>query len=308
MLKKYSYLLTISILFIFTALAHAGIEPLSPMDVKYLYPVKSIMINGSRLAYIDEGKGQPVVFVHGVSATLASFDVLYPALIKKGYRVIAVDLLGYGKSDKPDIAYNVPFHAQTVISFIRQLGLKNVFLVGHSMGGAISAFMTIKEPELIKSTILLAPAGLTEYSSLKIFLFKVFYNRVFGKNFSDPEAAGKYYRDLVYQWSPAMDEYYKTRERVMVHPEWVKVQKTIKGGAVSALEVSKEILPKIGDVKKPVLVLLAADDSLFSSEEVKENIEKRNKNWKIEIFERCGHFIQMDQKEKVIQRILEFIK
>jgi esterase/lipase len=83
--------------------------------------------------------------------------------------------------------------------------------------------------------------------------------------------------------------------------------KTIKDGAISSLEIPKEILPKIGEIKKPVLVLLAANDALVSTKKVKANIEKRTKGWKIEVFDHCGHLIQYDQKEKVIQRMLEFL-
>jgi pimeloyl-ACP methyl ester carboxylesterase len=307
MIRKYSCLLAILSLFIIVTLTHAGPAPLSPMDAKYLYPVKSVTVNGNKVAYIDEGKGQPIVFIHGVSASLASFDMLFPSMIKKGYRVIGVDLLGYGKSDKPDITYSIPFHAQTVIGLIKKLGLKDAVLVGHSMGGSVSLYAMLKEPDLFRSMVLLTPGGLMEYPSAMIFFIKNFYNYAFGGRFSDLGTARKYYRETAYQWSPAMDEFLETRERMMIHPEWLKVQKTIKDSAISGLVIDREILPKIGDIKKPVLVLLAANDSLVSAKKVKANIEKRTKEWKIEVFDRCGHMIQYDQREKVIQRMLEFL-
>jgi pimeloyl-ACP methyl ester carboxylesterase len=308
MIRKYSYLWAILSLLIIVTFAHAGPEPLSPMDAKYPYTVKSVTVNGNKVAYIDEGKGQPIVFIHGVSTTLVSFDVLFPAFIKKGYRVIGVDLLGYGKSDKPDITYSVPFHAETVISFTRQLGLKDALLVGHSMGGAVSLYAMIKEPDLFRSMVLLTPGGLNEYSASTVFFFRSFYNYAYGNRFSDLETARKYYRETVYAWNPAMDEFLKTRERMMIHPEWIKVQKTIKDSSLSTLVIAKEILPKIGEIRKPVLVLLAANDSLVPTKIVKANIEKRTKGWKIEVFNQCGHMIQYDQKEKTISSVLDFLK
>lgn len=285
-----------------------GIEPLSPMDVKYIFPVKNIAVNGNKVAYIDEGKGKPVVFVHGVSTTLASFDGLFPEIVKNGYRVIGLDLLGYGKSDKPDIKYSISFHAQTVISLIRELGLKDVVLVGHSMGAAISMCAMLKEPELFNSMILLTPGGLAEYSSAQILIFKIFYKFIWGRRFSDLNTAGKYYHETVYQWNQTMEEFLKTRERLMVHPEWKKVQKTVKYSYASTLQSSKEILPKIGTIQKPVLVILADNDNLVPNKEVKANIEKNAKNWKIETYEKCGHNIQYDQKDRLIKRVLEFLK
>jgi pimeloyl-ACP methyl ester carboxylesterase len=218
-----------------------------------------------------------------------------------------MDLLGYGKSDKPDITYSVPFHAETVISLVRKLGLKDAVLVGHSMGGAISLYAIIKEPDLFRSLVLLTPGGLNEYSDSTVLFFKNFYNYAYGNRFSDLETARKYYRETVYQWNPAMDEFLKTREQMMIHPQWRKVQKTIKDSSLSTMLIAKEILPKIGEIKKPVLVLLAANDTLVPTKKVKANIEERTKGWKIEVFDHCGHLIQYDQKEKVIQQMLEFL-
>ena len=289
-------------------ISHCDIEPLSPMDVKYIYPLKNITVNGNKVACIDEGNGQPVVFVHGVSTTLASFDGLYPEIVKNGYRVIGLDLLGYGKSDKPDIKYSISFHAESVISLIKQLGLKDTVLVGHSMGAAISIYSMIKEPAFFKSMVLLTPGGLAEYSSARILIFKILYKFIWGKRFSDLVTARKYYHETVYHWSQTMEDFLKTREKLMVHPEWKKVQRTVKYSYASTLQSSKEILLKIKSVKKPVLVILAENDNLVPNKEVKANIEKNAKNWKIETYEKCGHNIQYDQKDKLIKRVLEFLK
>lgn len=283
------------------------IDPLSPKEAKYFYPVKNITVNGNAVAYIDEGSGQPIVFVHGVSTTLASFDGLFPEIVKNNYRVIGMDLLGYGKSDKPDIKYSISFHAETVIGLIKKLDLKDVVLVGHSMGAAISCYAMLKEPSLFRSMVLLTPGGLAEYATIRIWIFKLLYKYVWGKRFSDLDTARKYYHETVYQWNQRMEEVLKTRDRMMVHPEWKIVQKTVKDSYTSTLQVSKEILPKIAEIKKPVLVLLAHNDNLVPNEEVKANVEKNTKAWKVETFEQCGHNIQYDQPDKVISKILEFL-
>ncbi len=308
MIKKLCCLLVIIYLSLLAVAAPASLEPLSPQDAQYLYPVKYISFNGYKVAYIDEGQGQPVIFVHGVSATLASFNNLFPDMIKRSYRIIGIDLLGYGKSDKPDINYSIDLHSQTLLALVKQLHLTNVVLAGHSMGGAVSLSATIREPELVKSLILLTPGGLTSYPVPVKFLFKIFYGIAFGNRFSDLDKARKYYRESVYSWNPAMDDFLKTRERMMIHPEWLKVQKTIRESAISVLDIDKEILPKISGIKIPVLVLLAANDKLVSAKEVKRNIEKRTKKWEIEIFEKCGHLIQYDQQEKTIRSMIDFLK
>ncbi len=306
MMKKLYGLAAVLFMLIFAGGAYAAMEALAPQDMQYLYPVKHIMIDGRKVAYIDEGTGYPVIFIHGVSASLASFDGLYPAMVKNGYRVIGIDLLGYGKSGKPDITYSVPLHARTVIGLARQLGLKNAMLVGHSMGGAVSVCAMLEEPDMFRSMVLMTPGGLTEYSPAAVFFLKHFYDYIWAGRYSDPRAAEEYYRGLVYQWSPAMDAFLQTRQRMMIHPEWKKVQKTIKDSTLSVVRIAKEVLPEIGSIKKPVLVLLADDDTLINSRKVKANIEKRTKEWKIEVLDKCGHMIQVEQKDKVIDRLLEF--
>lgn len=222
MIKKLYGLASVLFMLIFAGGAYAAMEALAPQDMQYLYPVKHITIDGRKVAYIDEGTGYPIIFIHGVSASLASFDGLYPAMIKNGYRVIGIDLLGYGKSGKPDIPYSVPLHARTVIGLARQLGLRNAILVGHSMGGAVSVCAMLEEPDMFRSMVLMTPGGLTEYSPAAVFFLKHFYDYIWAGRYSDPRAAEEYYRGLVYQWSPAMSAFLQTRQRMMVHPEWKK--------------------------------------------------------------------------------------
>ncbi len=284
-----------------------SIEPLSPRDAKYFYPVKDMIVKGHKVAYIDEGSGPPIVFVHGVSTTLASFDGIFPAMVKNNYRVIGLDLLGYGKSDKPDVQYSISFHAETVIGLIKHLGLKDAVLVGHSMGAAVSCYAMLKEPSLFRSMVLLTPGGLSEYATIRIWIFKILYKYIWGKRFSDLDTARKYYHETVYQWNEKMEEVLNTRDRMMMHPEWKIVQRTVKASYASTLQVSKEILPQIRQIKKPVLVLLAHNDNLVPNQEVKANVEKNTKGWTVETFEQCGHNIQYDQPDKVIRKILEFL-
>lgn len=291
----------------FVTFARADEAPLAPADVPYSFPVKHALIDGRKLAYIDEGQGQTMLFVHGLSTTLSTFDPLLPVMIKNGYRVIAVDLFGYGKSDKPDVAYSVPFHAATVAALVRHLKLKDVILVGHSMGAAISLQTALHEPDGIRALVLLTPGGLNETAWFKRLILKGAYEQVYGNRFSDIERARKYYRESVYQWTPAMDGFLKTRERQMRHPDWVTVRRTIREGAQSAVQIPNEILPRVAEIKIPVLVLLGNQDKIVPSSEIKANVEKRT-TWEIDSFERCGHMIQFEHPDKVNERVLLFAR
>lgn len=87
------------------------------------------------LYYEDHGGGQPVVLIHGYPLSSASWEKQVPVLLKAGYRVIAYDRRGFGKSSQPTTGYNYDTFTEDLHKLIAQLNLKNFVLVGFSMGG-----------------------------------------------------------------------------------------------------------------------------------------------------------------------------
>jgi len=111
---------------------------LPPVKISAAFPFQSkyITVNGSRMHYVDEGKGDPVIFIHGNPTSSYLWRNIIPYVTDQ-HRVIAIDLIGMGQSAKPDINYTFSEHYQYVESFIKQLGLRNVTLVIHDWGAAI---------------------------------------------------------------------------------------------------------------------------------------------------------------------------
>ena len=87
------------------------------------------------LYYEDHGSGQPVVLIHGYPLSSASWEKQIPALLGAGYRVIAYDRRGFGKSSQPTAGYNYDTFAEDLHKVISHLKLKDFVLVGFSMGG-----------------------------------------------------------------------------------------------------------------------------------------------------------------------------
>lgn len=87
------------------------------------------------LYYEDHGSGQPVILIHGYPLSSASWEKQIPALLNAGYRVIAYDRRGFGKSSQPTTGYNYDTFAEDLHKVITHLKLKDFFLVGFSMGG-----------------------------------------------------------------------------------------------------------------------------------------------------------------------------
>jgi haloalkane dehalogenase len=97
---------------------------------------KRIEIDGSNMAYVDEGEGQPVLFLHGNPTSSYLWRNVIP-YVTEGYRAIAPDLMGMGDSDKPDIGYTFKEQARYLDRFIEALNLKNIVLVIHDWGSAL---------------------------------------------------------------------------------------------------------------------------------------------------------------------------
>ena len=93
----------------------------------------------------EQGTGRPIVLLHGLGASTYMWRHLAPPLAKE-HRVIAIDLKGFGRSDKPvDFNYRIEDHAALVRGLIVKLALDNVTLVGHSFGGAVALLLAVDE-------------------------------------------------------------------------------------------------------------------------------------------------------------------
>lgn len=88
-----------------------------------------------QLYYEDHGAGAPVVLIHGYPLSAASWERQIPVLLNAGYRVIAYDRRGFGKSSQPASGYNYDTFAEDLHKVIKHLGLRDFTLVGFSMGG-----------------------------------------------------------------------------------------------------------------------------------------------------------------------------
>lgn len=87
------------------------------------------------LYYEDHGSGEPIVLIHGYPVSCSSWEKQIPVLLQAGYRVIAYDRRGFGKSSQPTTGYNYDTFAEDLHHLITHLKLKHVTLVGFSMGG-----------------------------------------------------------------------------------------------------------------------------------------------------------------------------
>lgn len=116
----------------------------------FLFKSKFMKVKDSRIHYIDVGEGDPIVFLHGVPTSSYIWRNIIPHLSSHA-RCIAPDLIGMGKSGKPDIDYTVFEHIDYIEDFIDSLNLKNITLVLHGLGSLIGLHYASKHKDNIKA-------------------------------------------------------------------------------------------------------------------------------------------------------------
>ncbi len=113
------------------------------------YCMKTIEIHGSTIKYVDEGSGDPILFLHGNPTSSYLWRNVIAHLTPFG-RCIAPDLIGMGESDKPDIEYRFFDHYHYIEKFIEKLNLKNIVFVIHDWGSALGFYYSMKHEDNVK--------------------------------------------------------------------------------------------------------------------------------------------------------------
>lgn len=134
------------------------------LDLKKLYPFesRSFDMKGNDYRYVDEGKGNPLLMVHGNPSWSFLFRSLVSAC-RKDCRVVAPDHLGFGLSDKPlEFPYRLETHIDNLETFILGLDLTNITMLVHDWGGPIGLGVAIRHPERFKRLIITNTAAFAD--------------------------------------------------------------------------------------------------------------------------------------------------
>ncbi|HUI46042.1 MAG TPA: alpha/beta hydrolase [Nitrospirota bacterium] len=192
------------------------LKPLSITMESYDYPYHveflPLTIEGQdlRMAYMNvppEGKdlNRAVLLLHGKNFFGAYWKETIRFLARNGYRVIIPDQLGFGKSSKPDIHYSFHLLASNTKKLLDALGVKEVAVVGHSMGGMLATRFALMYPEMVSHLILENPIGLEDYRSIVPYAS---LEQLYQAELNAPEEGIRnYYKSYFAQWKPAYEEY-----------------------------------------------------------------------------------------------------
>jgi len=127
---------------------------------------KFVQIGSNKIRYIEAGSNSKkvLVLVHGLGASAERWEHVIPELSKK-YTVIALDLPGFGYSDKPSLDYTLQFFAEFLSDFLETIGINRCSMIGSSLGGQIVAEYAMTYHEKIENIILVSPAGVMKHTT-----------------------------------------------------------------------------------------------------------------------------------------------
>jgi len=221
-----------------------------------------VIVKNLEINYKVIGEGKPLLILHGWGSESSRWQEVAEALDMK---VIIPDLPGFGKSNKPPVPWDLDEYCSFVEEFIESLGLKKVYLAGHSFGGAVAVKYSLKRPEKVIKMFLINSALIRKRTVKKIVLL------ILSKIFK-PLARISLFKKIFYRFIVKSD--YPQTEGFM--------RKTY-------LNIIKEsLLDELKNVKVPTMIIWGEADNITPLKQGKI-INSRIKNSKIEIIPKIDH-------------------
>tara|TARA_R110002012_G_scaffold263456_2_gene446547 strand:+ start:212735 stop:213676 length:942 start_codon:yes stop_codon:yes gene_type:complete len=289
-------------------------KPMKELLSDYSYQTKTILIDGVEIKYMKEGNGKKtLLFVHGLSSNSEAWAKNIETL-RKHYTCIALDLPGYGKSSKPDVAYTPTYFAEVVHQFIGQLDLKNIVLIGHSMGGQASIKLALNYPDVIKKLILVAPAGLEQFTAPNAAFMKAFFTLESVKNTPDAQIEKNYALNFYKQPEDVhqmINDRKQIKEALDFEAHCQAIVRSISG------MLDEPVSANLEDISQSTLVIFGDQDMLIPNryfnpdltiEAVGEIALEKIPTVKLELIKDAGHFVHYEKPKEVNLRIQQFIE
>lgn len=262
-------------------------------------------IDGVRVHYQEKGTGMPLVLLHGFTSSTYSWkDVFDP--LSKNFRVIAVDLKGFGFSGKPDGDYTRLAQASLVAHLLDYLKVERAWLCGNSMGGQVALNIAVKNPQRVAGLILIDSGGVAVTGGNSLapsYLLVPFVGRILT---ALAMTSDKLVREGLEK--SFYDDAKITDDRVSYYYRPLQT----RGGQLAALRARTQagqfpIEQDLSSIKARTLIIWGAEDGVIPLAAGRK-MNSLIKDSKLVIIEKCGHVPQEEMPERVLDEMTKFIE
>lgn len=247
------------------------------------------------LHYEEYGHGEPVLLLHGLGSSCLDWEYQIPAL-SAHYRVIAMDMRGHGRSDKPRERYTIAGFSADVEALIEHLRLGPVHVIGLSMGGMIGFQLAVDQPQLLKSLCIVNSAPQVKVRGVSDFLLLA--RRWTLARFLSMRTVGVALGKMLFPKPEQADLRRKVTER------WAKNDKRAYLASMDAI-IGWGVLHKVSRITCPTLIVAADHD--YTPVALKQAYVKLLRNGRLVVVKDSRHATPLDQPEEFNRIVLEFI-
>lgn len=254
-----------------------------------------IQVGGLRVRYADTGYGtaasggsskkKAILLIHGLGGSIESWINNFDALAKQGLRVIALDLPGFGQSDKPKMDYTVKFYSDFVARFVRELKAAPLAVAGSSLGAHVAAELAINHPGIVSRLVLISPPGALPRSFAGTPALRR-YVRVLQAR--DVEQVKKALAAVDNR--PVADDYAKAVYEKLAMPGAKEAFLSALAGTARA----PRLTPRLHLIKAPTLLIWGQQDIMIPVK-FAEPFIKKIKSCRAVLLENCGHRPHVDK-------------
>ena len=253
----------------------------------------SVRVFGANLHYVDAGSGSVVVLLHGLADDVGVWESVMPALAAK-HRVIALDQIGFGRSDKPLLGYRAGTFVDFLDGFLNELKIDRASLVGNSLGGWIAANFALAHPERIDRLVLCDAAG---YAAVPKTMDPRALNALRLASREDIRYLGpltfhnkRFYEDVDLAF----------KQRVTAGDNFTVNQ------LLDSMIRGEDVLDgRLGAIHKPTLIVWGREDKLIPLN-FAERFHKEITGSRLEVIDDCGHMPHVECADKFNHALLKF--
>jgi len=260
-------------------------------------------INGYGIGYYQEGSGEPVLLVHGITTYSFIWRNIIPRL-RESYEVFVIDLLGCGDSEKVvDEDLSLKNHARMIQEFISDLNLNKVHFVGHDVGGGIGQIFATDYPERLFDLTLINTVGYDFWPVQPVIAMRTPIIRQIAMALLDKGTFRIIVKRAVYNKAKVDDELMKLFMKPFRY----------KPGRKAFLHFARslnnkhltEISDKLTSLELPVLIIRSEND-VYLSEAIASKLHESIPGSRLIRVEKSGHFIQEDVPEALTNYLMDF--